>query len=44
MMRFKLPAGGDVPPAVAARRLGLTLEDFNDALPLLDRRAGLPAA
>lgn len=37
-MRFKLPPGGDVPPAVAARRLGLSLEQFQDALPDLQRR------
>src|SRR5260221_3729253 len=32
----------DVPPAVAARRLGLTLEQFQDKLPDLLRR-GFPA-
>jgi hypothetical protein len=32
-LRFKLPPGGDVPPAVAARRLGLALEEFEAALP-----------
>lgn len=37
-MRFKLPPGGDVPPAVAARRLGLTLAQFEAALPELQRR------
>jgi len=40
--RFKLPPGGDVPPDVAAKRLGLTLEAFMAALPLLDGR-GFPA-
>lgn len=30
--RFKLPPGGDVPPSVAARRLGLSLEAFQEAL------------
>lgn len=38
-MRFKLPPGGDVPPAVAARRLGLSLAQFEDALPDLQRRS-----
>jgi hypothetical protein len=33
--RFKLPPGGDVPPDVAARRLGITLEAFRAALPVL---------
>lgn len=38
-MRFKLPPGGDVPPVVAARRLGLSLEQFNAVLPgLMERR------
>lgn len=31
-MRFHLPPGGDVPPIVAARRLGLSLEAFQQAL------------
>jgi hypothetical protein len=31
-MRFHLPPGGDVPPIVAARRLGLSLEAFQEAL------------
>lgn len=31
-MRFHLPPGGDVPPIVAARRLGLSLEAFEAAL------------
>jgi hypothetical protein len=42
-MRFKLPPGGDVPPAVAARRIGLAVESFNEALPALMKR-GFPAA
>lgn len=37
-MRFKLPPGGDVPPATAARRLGLSLEAFKAALPELQQR------
>jgi len=37
-MRFKLPPGGDVPPVVAARRLGLSLEAFTAALPALQQR------
>jgi hypothetical protein len=42
-LRFKLPPGGDVPPATAARRIGLSLGAFREALPkLLDR--GFPAA
>lgn len=44
-MRFKLPPGGDVPPAVAARRLGLSLEAFKEALPALQARTPpFPAA
>lgn len=39
--RFKLPSGGDVPPAVAARRLALSVEAFEKALPLLIGR-GFP--
>lgn len=42
-MRFKLPPGGDVPPVVAARRLGLSLDAFRDALPALVQ-SGFPAA
>ena len=42
-LRFKLPPGGDVPPIVAARRLGLSLEAFNSQLELLISR-GFPAA
>jgi len=30
--RFHLPPGGDVPPSVAARRLGLSLAAFEEAL------------
>ena len=41
--RFHLPPGGDVPPDVAARRLGLTLAAFTEALPVLVGR-GFPAA
>lgn len=40
-LRFKLPPGGDVPPIVAARRLGLTLDRFWEALPDLKER-GFP--
>jgi hypothetical protein len=42
-LRFKLPPGGDVPPVVAARRLGLSLEAFTDSLPLLVGRGFPPA-
>ena len=42
-MRFKLPPGGDVPPIVAARRLGLSLDAFKDALPALIGRGFPPA-
>ena len=31
-LRFKLPPGGDVPPVTAGRRLGLSLDAFNEAL------------
>jgi Meiotically Up-regulated Gene 113 (MUG113) protein len=41
-MRFKLPPG-DVPPAVAARRMGMTLEAFTVALPELLGRGFPPA-
>jgi hypothetical protein len=34
-MRFHLPPGGDVPPHVAARRLWLSLEEFERKLPEL---------
>lgn len=42
-MRFKLPPGGDCPPNVAARRMGMTLESFQAKLPALQAR-GFPAA
>ncbi len=42
-LRFKLPPGGDVPPATAARRMGLSLDAFRDALPELIAR-GFPQA
>lgn len=42
-MRFHLPPGGDVPPVVAARRLGLALEQFTAALPGLIARGFPPA-
>ena len=43
-LRFKLPPGGDVPPVVAARRLGLSLDQFKQALPgLLARAPPFPA-
>ena len=42
-MRFKLPPGGDVPPVTAARRMGLSLEAFWEALPKLVLR-GFPQA
>src|SRR5262245_15779662 len=41
--RFKLPPGGDIPPVTAARRLGLSLDAFRDALPALVAR-GFPQA
>ena len=41
-MRFKLPPGGDVPASVAARRLALSLDAFESALPMLIGR-GFPA-
>lgn len=41
-LRFKIEPG-DVPPLTAARRLGLTLEAFNDKLPELMRN-GFPIA
>jgi hypothetical protein len=37
-LRFKVPPGGDVPPIVAARRLGLSLTQFEDALADLQKR------
>lgn len=42
-MRFKLPPGGDCPPIAAARRMWLTLEAFNTALPELLKRGFPPA-
>lgn len=42
-LRFHLPPGGDVPPAVAAKRMGMTLEAFVAKLPDLLQR-GFPAA
>lgn len=42
-IRFTLPPGGDVPPLAAARRMGMSLEAFRDALPGLVVR-GFPAA
>lgn len=41
-MRFHLPPGGDVPPVAAARRLAMTLEAFEAALPAL-RARGFPS-
>jgi hypothetical protein len=37
-LRFKLPPGGDVPPVTAARRMGLSLDAFRNALPELVAR------
>ena len=42
-LRFKLPPGGDIPPAAAARRIGLSIGSFEEALPALLAR-GFPAA
>jgi hypothetical protein len=43
-LRFKLPLGtGDVPPAVAARHMGRTLEAFMAELPELVARGFPPA-
>jgi hypothetical protein len=42
-LRFKLPPGGDVPPITAARRMGLSLDAFRNALPKLVAR-GFPQA
>lgn len=42
-LRFKLPTGGDVPPVVAARRVGLSLQAFESALPGLVARGFPPA-
>jgi hypothetical protein len=41
--RFHIPFAGDVPPTTAARALGMTLEAFAAALPLLTGR-GFPGA
>jgi hypothetical protein len=41
-MRFKLPPGGDCPPIAAARRIWLTLEEFEAKLPDL-RLRGFPS-
>ncbi len=42
-MRFKLPPGGDCPPIAAARRIWLSLAEFEARLPEL-RQRGFPAA
>jgi hypothetical protein len=42
-MRFRLPPGGDCPPAAAARRIWLSLEEFKAQLPELLAR-GFPRA
>lgn len=42
-MRFRLPPGGDCPPIAAARRLWLSLDEFNEQLPQLLER-GFPRA
>src|SRR5713226_7378695 len=42
-LRFKLPPGGDVPPVSAARRMGLSLDAFREALPELVSRGFPPA-
>jgi hypothetical protein len=42
-MRFKLPPGGDCPPIAAARRIWLTLDEFNAQLPELLQRGFPPA-
>jgi hypothetical protein len=42
-MRYKLPPGGDCPPAAAARRIWLSLEEFKAQLPTLLAR-GFPQA
>jgi hypothetical protein len=41
--RFRLPPGSDVPPVAAARRMGLSLDAFREALPELVSR-GSPQA
>lgn len=42
-LHFKLPPGGDVPPVTAARRMGLSLDAFRDALPGLVAKGFPPA-
>lgn len=42
-LRFHLPPGGDVPPVVAARRIGITLERFVEVLPELLQQRFPPA-
>lgn len=42
-MRFRLPPGGDCPPEAAARRIWLTLTEFNKQLPDLLQRGFPPA-
>jgi hypothetical protein len=42
-IRFHLPPGGDVPPVVAARRMGLSLDSFNAAIEELASRGFPPA-
>lgn len=42
-MRFKLPSGGDCPPAAAARRIWLSVQEFEAKLPELLAR-GFPRA
>lgn len=42
-MRFKLPPGGDCPPAAAARRIWLSVQEFDLQLPELLTR-GFPRA
>jgi hypothetical protein len=41
-MRFKLPTGGDVPIDIAARRMAMTLQEFELKLDAL-RARGFPA-
>lgn len=42
-MRYKLPPGGDCPPIAAARRIWLSLKEFEEQLPDLIKR-GFPMA